>query len=492
MTAVIQAIQAPFPAKDGARPTEEKTAMQSTMEMKLAVLIDADNVPHDRITGMMKEIARYGTPTIKRIYGDWTKPDLKGWKNILLSHAITPVQQYRYTVGKNATDSAMIIDAMDMLYAGNLDGFCIVSSDSDFTRLAIRLRESGKRVFGMGERKTPKPFIVACDKFTYIEIIDMAVEKTEDEPEPVRRISGARTASTPVAASGKAEGTVKLDAAAVQAGKTETGKGNGDRFGGLRQEIRQGAIRPEAAGQSEAKAVAGQSEAKAAAGQSEAKAVAGQSEAKAVAGLPEAKAVAGQSEAKAVAGLPEAKGAEDKTADRKTETAAASGGRQEPGKGRSRRRNVAQRVEERPEAVLTTQVQPIQPAAVETVTPESGQEHPGKTEHAAEPASASHSAIGRDRGAEASHPIVEAVNREIIDLIGTSITDLADENGWAFLGDVGTLIAKKKPDFDPRNYGFVKLTPLIRSLDMFELDIRETSQFHIKHVYVRNRKRSGE
>jgi uncharacterized LabA/DUF88 family protein len=142
--------------------------MQTGIELRLAVLIDADNVPHDRVSGMMKEIARYGTPTIKRIYGDWTKPDLRGWKNLLLTNAITPIQQYRYTVGKNATDSAMIIEAMDMLYAGNVDGFFIVSSDSDFTRLALRLRESGKKVFGMGERKTPKPFIVACDKFIYM------------------------------------------------------------------------------------------------------------------------------------------------------------------------------------------------------------------------------------------------------------------------------------------------------------------------------------
>ena len=162
--------------------------MQTGIEMRLAVLIDADNIPHDRLSGMMKEIARYGTPTIKRIYGDWTKPDLRGWKNLLLLNALTPIQQYRYTVGKNATDSAMIIEAMDMLYAGNVDGFFIVSSDSDFTRLALRLRESGKRVFGMGERKTPKPFIVACDKFIYIEIIDVTTEKPEQEVPAARHL----------------------------------------------------------------------------------------------------------------------------------------------------------------------------------------------------------------------------------------------------------------------------------------------------------------
>jgi hypothetical protein len=451
---------------------EEKSKMQNTMEMRLAVLIDADNVPHDRITGMMKEIARYGTPTIKRIYGDWTKPDLKGWKNILLSHAITPVQQYRYTVGKNATDSAMIIDAMDMLYAGNLDGFCIVSSDSDFTRLAIRLRESGKRVFGMGERKTPKPFIVACDKFTYIEIIDMAVENVEDEPEPVRRISGARTAGSPHAQAGRTAGSVRHEApapvpastaasvmpavgasiqpaasaAALPAGKAEPGKGNGDRFGGSHPEIRHGSTRPETVVPFEVKPAA-------------------------------EKAAEGKTEAAAANG--------------KTEAAAANGTRPAPGKGRSRRRNVAQRVEDRSEAVMTVQVQGAVPV-VEDTAAAGNMEDSGKPKHAEDAAPAASAAASAERGTEALNPIVETVNREIIELIGTSITDLADENGWAFLGDVGTLIAKKKPDFDPRNYGFVKLTPLIRSLDMFELDIRETSQFHIKHVYVRNRKRPNE
>ena len=120
---------------------------------------------------MMEEIAKYGNPTIKRIYGDWTRPGLAKWKDLLLENAITPIQQYGYTTGKNATDSAMIIDAMDVLYSEKVDGFCIVSSDSDFTRLATRLREAGMKVYGIGERKTPKPFIVACDKFIYIEIL---------------------------------------------------------------------------------------------------------------------------------------------------------------------------------------------------------------------------------------------------------------------------------------------------------------------------------
>jgi len=137
----------------------------------MAVLIDGDNVPSAKIKDMMEEITRYGNPTIKRIYGDWTRPGLKKWKDILLENAITPIQQYGYTKGKNATDSAMIIDAMDILYSSKVDGFCIISSDSDFTRLATRLREAGMKVIGMGEKKTPNPFIASCEKFIYIEVL---------------------------------------------------------------------------------------------------------------------------------------------------------------------------------------------------------------------------------------------------------------------------------------------------------------------------------
>ena len=149
-------------------------------ENKLAVLIDGDNIPSKYIKEMMEEIAKYGTPTIKRIYGDWTSPHVTRWKAVLLENAITPIQQYAYTTGKNATDSAMIIDAMDILYAQEVDGFCLVSSDSDFTKLATRLREAGKHVYGIGEKKTPDPFIVACDKFIYLEILHKD-EENEDE-----------------------------------------------------------------------------------------------------------------------------------------------------------------------------------------------------------------------------------------------------------------------------------------------------------------------
>jgi Fe-S-cluster formation regulator IscX/YfhJ len=255
--------------------------MQILNDLRLAVLIDADNIPYSNVKGMIEEIAKYGTPTFKRIYGDWTRPTIAGWKSVLLENAITPVQQYSYTKGKNSTDSAMIIDAMDILYSGKVDGFCIVSSDSDFTRLATRLREAGMKVFGIGERKTPSPFIVACDKFIYLEIIN-----TYPVPEPVAR---------------------------KKSGKPYPSKKN---------------------------------------------------------------------------------------------------------------------------------------------VPESD---------------------------------TQAPLRKARTLISSSITDLADENGWAYLGDVGNLILKKQPDFDPRNFGFTKLTPLIRSLE-FDIDERDSGQNNIKHIYIRSKK----
>ncbi len=257
--------------------------MDTLNDLRLAVLIDADNIPYGNVRGMLEEIAKYGTPTFKRIYGDWTKPTISGWKSVLLENAISPVQQYSYTKGKNSTDSAMIIEAMDILYSGKVDGFCIVSSDSDFTRLATRLREAGMKVIGIGERKTPAPFIVACDKFIYLEILNPPVNIPEP-PSEIRK---------------KGKIIVKKK--------------------------------------------------------------------------------------------------------QKEDTAA--------------------------------------------------------------------------------YPATNSVRR----IISSSITDLADENGWAYLGDVGNLILKKQPDFDPRNFGFTKLTPLIKSLD-FEIDERDSGKDHIKHIYIRNRK----
>lgn len=149
-------------------------------EKRFAVLIDADNISAKYIKYIFDEIANYGIATYKRIYGDWTKPATGSWKDVLLEHSITPVQQYGYTVGKNATDSAMIIDAMDILYSKNVEGFCIVSSDSDFTKLSSRLRESGMIVVGMGEQKTPKPFIASCNQFKYLDVLAESEEKVNE------------------------------------------------------------------------------------------------------------------------------------------------------------------------------------------------------------------------------------------------------------------------------------------------------------------------
>jgi uncharacterized LabA/DUF88 family protein len=154
---------------------------------RLAVLIDADNAQPTIVDGLLAEIAQYGTASVKRIYGDWTQPSLKGWKDTLLEHSIQPMQQFGYTKGKNATDSAMIIDAMDLLYSHNFDGFCIVSSDSDFTRLASRIREAGLTVYGFGEKKTPAAFVSACDKFIYTEVL----RAKADEGDSIHRRSSA-------------------------------------------------------------------------------------------------------------------------------------------------------------------------------------------------------------------------------------------------------------------------------------------------------------
>ncbi len=257
-------------------------------ELKLAVLIDADNVPYSNVKGMMEEIAKFGTPTTKRIYADWTKPNANGWKSVLLEHAITPIQQYSYTVGKNSSDSAMIIDAMDLLYSDKVDGFCIVSSDSDFTRLAIRLRESGMKVIGIGEKKTPNSFIVACDRFIYIEVLDGATKKKNVKP---------------------------VISASIETKKSAT-------------------------------------------------------------------------------------------------------------------KNIEKPIE--------------------------------KT--------------------------LNKIDNQTIELIEDTLEAIGDDDGWAFLGDVGNLISKKKPEFDPRNYGFSKLTPMLKSLtDILEIDERESDKKGIKHVFVRLR-----
>lgn len=193
----------------------------------LALLIDGDNASPKIVAGLLAEIANYGTASVKRIFGDWTKPNLNGWKECLLEHSIQPVQQFAYTTGKNATDGAMIIDAMDLLYTGRFSGFCIVSSGNDFARLAARIREQGVTVYGFGERKTPRPFITACDKFVYFDVLNAAGEQKE-----------AEAVAAPKAAAKPAPAKVALDRAAldmlakaVTASADEDGRANLARVG---------------------------------------------------------------------------------------------------------------------------------------------------------------------------------------------------------------------------------------------------------------------
>lgn len=174
--------------------------MQTSSSDKLAVLIDADNAQASVASELLGEVARYGTATVKRAYGDWTTPNLNGWKEVLHDLAIQPIQQFRFTVGKNATDSALIIDAMDLLHGGKVDGFCLISSDSDFTRLATRIREAGLAVYGFGEKKTPKPFVAACDKFIFTEILRLGPVDTPSLAVPSEPLQPALTAAVTSAA----------------------------------------------------------------------------------------------------------------------------------------------------------------------------------------------------------------------------------------------------------------------------------------------------
>jgi hypothetical protein len=201
---------------------------------RLAVLIDADNAQPSVIEGLLAEVAKYGVAGVKRIYGDWTSTKHFQWKVSLLEHSITPIQQFAYTTGKNATDSSMIIDAMDLMYGQRLDGFCLVSSDSDFTRLAQRLREAGMVVYGFGERKTPKPFVVACDKFVYTEVLRKEAS-TALESVPVAQLSSQSSQAASAAPA------VRRESGSDQSGTSNTPKPPAPPVGLISQAIEQGA-----------------------------------------------------------------------------------------------------------------------------------------------------------------------------------------------------------------------------------------------------------
>jgi hypothetical protein len=199
----------------GSLVLREDAAVTTADATRLAVLIDADNSTASVTTELLEEIAKYGTPTVKRAYGDWTTPHLAGWKEELLRHAIQPMQQFAYTRGKNSTDSALIIDAMDLLYAGNLEGFVIVSSDSDFTRLATRLREAGMTVYGLGRRSTPAAFVAACDRFIYLDLLSEEAQPpaqpaSDDQEPPPPPPNLKRILSTAISGTSKDDGWSNL------------------------------------------------------------------------------------------------------------------------------------------------------------------------------------------------------------------------------------------------------------------------------------------
>lgn len=200
----------------------------------LALLIDGDNASPKIVVGLMAEIANYGTASVKRVYGDWTGPNLKGWKDCLLEHSIQPIQQFAYTTGKNATDGAMIIDAMDLLYTGRFSGFCIVSSDSDFARLAARIREQGVTVYGFGERKTPRPFITACDKFVYFDVLSTQGEEANQAGAPTQQQAEVKPspAKQPAKKAGLNKAARDMLIKAIVATADEDGRANLAQVGG--------------------------------------------------------------------------------------------------------------------------------------------------------------------------------------------------------------------------------------------------------------------
>jgi NYN domain/OST-HTH/LOTUS domain len=200
----------------------------------LALLIDGDNASPKIVVGLMAEIANYGTAGVKRVYGDWTGPNLKGWKECLLEHSIQPIQQFAYTTGKNATDGAMIIDAMDLLYTGRFSGFCIIASDSDFARLAARIREQGVTVYGFGERKTPRPFITACDKFVYFDVLNAQATEVEEAAAPTENLVQDKptTVKAPPKKAGLNKAARDMLTKAIIATADEDGRANLARVGG--------------------------------------------------------------------------------------------------------------------------------------------------------------------------------------------------------------------------------------------------------------------
>ena len=433
-------------------------------DRRFAVLIDADNISDKYIKVILDEISNDGVATYKRIYGDWTKPALAPWKKVLLEHSVMPMQQYGYTTGKNATDSAMIIDAMDILYSGNVEGFCLVTSDSDFTRLASRLRESGMLVVGMGEQKTPKAFISACNKFKYLDILSgQAAPKTGQGKKAAKTASRGKMT--------KAEKEAAL--AAVRA-------------------LEEKAAEEKAAAE------------KAAAEKAEEERLAGER----AAGDKALKAAGEKARAfKEKEGADKEKGGKEQARRRgrmsKEEKAAAAA--------------LAAEAKEELKDELKSELKEEAGAEAANGTPEGGKTHL-KEEIKADPVSEETNDHGEanereeeikiakdprtgkyrpeDLGILMIHDEDELYGEEAAEMtsldtireaIATMVSESADEDEWVFIGDIGNRLTKRYPDFDVRNYGFSKLTPFIKSLDLFDIKSVTGGNSNNKLVYVRER-----
>lgn len=426
-------------------------------DKRFAVLIDADNISNKYVKVIMDEISNDGVATYKRIYGDWTRAGMGPWKRVLLEHSITPIQQYGYTTGKNATDSAMIIDAMDILYSGNVEGFCLVSSDSDFTRLASRLRESGMMVVGMGEQKTPKAFISACNKFKYLDIL-----------------SGQ--------AAPKAEAVTKKAANAKNAKNSRMSKA--ERETALAAERAAAAAEKEALEREAAEKAAEQAEREAASKNAErnerGKKAADKEQ-------PEKQADKDRNGKNTPAsrrkGKSAAKEERQAEAEKAQQAAAAEKNSREPEPEAAENRELEA---ENRELEAETRVSEIdrretgaaqKPEHVLQKDPKTGKYRPEDMGII----------LFEEEDIYENEPAEMTSLDTIREAVATIVAESADEDEWVFIGDLGNRLTKRYPDFDVRNYGFKKLTPFIKSLNLFDIKSEPGGNSNNKLVYVRER-----
>ncbi|WP_330548600.1 NYN domain-containing protein [Bacilliculturomica massiliensis] len=458
-------------------------------DKRFAVLIDADNISNKYVKVILDEISNDGVATYKRIYGDWTRAEMGPWKRVLLEHSITPIQQYGYTTGKNATDSAMIIDAMDILYSGNVEGFCLVSSDSDFTRLASRLRESGMMVVGMGEQKTPKAFISACNKFKYLDILSgQAAPKTQETRRSGQAAKRGRMT--------KAEKEAAASAAAAAAGEKAA---HAAREAQLEREA--AARAAEAAAAKEAAETAAAEKAAAKTAQKDGARDDGAQNVGGKADQPKPekeKAARGASRKKGRTGKADQAAADAEHESVQVPEMEKSGGGKNAG-----RKNSGQEAGQNAggKQHAADGADPSKEAGAVSGIP-AGQEVSGQDVPAQETPARDAKDMGRggklrpedvgiilfDSEEEYEDEPAEMTSLETIrEALATMVAESADEDEWVFIGDLGNRLTKRYPDFDVRNYGFSKLTPFIKSLDLFEIKSEPGGNSNNRLVYVRER-----